>query len=992
MTNERALVFHQMFEEQAEKTPQKVALMWNEAFMTYGELNRQANQLAHFLLEQGVRPNDLVGICFDRSFDMIVSILAVFKAGAAYVPIDPDYPSARIQYILNDTQIGYLLTHECISDRLPVSHAEIIIMDRWKQHIKTKPDVNPVLPHDLAYIIYTSGTTGHPKGVMIGHAGLANMSNEQLRIFRIKPDDRILQLSSICFDASIFEIALALRAGAALCLIPRQNAFVGVSLFHYLKKYRVTCVTIVPSVLQLLSAEDLPDLKTIISAGEACTSELVDQWAKDGRRFFNAYGPTETTVWATIEECRHGAGKPAIGVPINNTFAYILDENMQEAPVGSEGELYLGGIHVARGYWNNPGLTEASFIPNPFRQDGAPRLYKTGDAARWRDGKIEFLGRADHLIKIRGFRVDPIEIQSAISQHPAIKQTHVIGWGHDMQMKKLVAYIVLKETENVTIPELKAFLNESLPSYMIPNYYMFIPAIPITENGKVDHKGLPQVGSMPPELDQPKVDDPIMEELLRIWQDIFQLDHIDITSHFFDELGGDSLSAMDVMIRIEKNLKVELPVRFLFEAPTLETLTEAVRYYCNDQIAVGQEYLATNIDFNEEVQLDPEIINSLKERGSGENIFLTGATGFLGSFLLRELLDCSNATIYCLVRAPSKEEGMHRIKAALQKHRISERDVEKRVKIVQGDLSSSLIGLMPEEFYKLAETMDSIYHCASTVNFVYPYHRLKPTNVHGTREIIRLASNGKVKTLHYISTLAVYGSVGYFNHPEIPEDELEHIDKLYMGYAESKAVAEKLVRAAGDNGLPVYVYRLDDVIGHSDTGVWNTDDFIFRYVKGCIQMGLAPLLNIRINAVPVDYMAKIITHLSMKKSLVGTAFNIFNPNAIDQQEMFDLFENNGYNLKRVPFAEWRDILVEKGRQENDNALYPLIPLFIERYSESRLTMIEMYEEGRRPGFSNVNTMRGLQDSSIQFPKLDGQLFQRYIHYLRNGGFLSNPGS
>jgi thioester reductase-like protein len=451
---------------------------------------------------------------------------------------------------------------------------------------------------------------------------------------------------------------------------------------------------------------------------------------------------------------------------------------------------------------------------------------------------------------------------------------------------------------------------------------------------------------------------------------------------------------MAVMIRIEKQLKIELPVRILFEAPTIETLTEALRCYCNDQIAVAQEYLKAKIDFNEEVLLDSEILDSLKERSQGENIFLTGVTGFLGSFLLRELLDSSDTTIYCLVRTHSKEEGMQRIKTTLQKYRISERDVENRVKIVQGDLSSTLLGLMPVEFYKLAGKIDSIYHCASTVNFVYPYTRLKPTNVEGTREIIRLASSGKVKTLHYISTLAVYGSVGYFNHPEIPEDELEHIDNLYMGYAESKAVAEKLVQTAGENGLPVCIYRLDDVIGHSNTGVWNTDDFFSRYVKGCIQMGLAPQINIRINAVPVDYMVKMIIHLSRQKSLIGTAFNIFNPNVISQQEVFGYFENNGYKLARVPFAEWRDALVEEVRQEKNSthALYPLIPLFTETYSESRLTVVEMYEQGRRPEFSNVNTMRGLQGSNIQFPKLDGQLFQRYIHYFIKSGFLPDPGS
>jgi amino acid adenylation domain-containing protein/thioester reductase-like protein len=994
MTNDPFLSFRQLFEQQVVKDPTAVALISDEEKMTYDELNEKANQLANYLLNQGVNANSLIGIAFERSFEMIISILAIFKAGAAYVPLDPEYPTSRLQYIINETQIGYLLTQERIANSLPASDAQVILVDQCWKHIEAMSIENPISsgrPDDLAYIIFTSGTTGLPKGVMIEQAGLTNMSNEQARIFQIQPDDRIIQLSSICFDASIFEIVMALRAGAKLCLIPKQNMRVGVSLFHFLKKYQVTCVTIVPSVLNLLPVEDLPGLKTIISAGEACTRELVDRWVKGGRRFFNAYGPTETTVWATIEECHYGTGNPAIGTSIENMVAYILDEQLREVPIGSDGELYLGGIQVARGYWNNSKITEERFIPNPYGQDGASRLYKTGDFGRkLADGRIEFIGRAEHLLKINGFRVNPSEIQDAISKHPAIKQTCVTGWVDEAHGKKLVAYIVLKEKGEVTVPELKALLKEFLPSYMIPSQYMFISDVPLTENGKINWGKLPYPNAANGEMNRFEVYDSFTEELREIWLNIFQLDHVDITAHFFDDLGGDSLSAMDLLLRLEKKYSMDLPIRILFEAPTIETMAEAIYSYGNDQIAAAQDYLPAKINYDEEVQLDHEILNHLKERAQAETIFLTGSTGFLGSFLLRELLDTTESTVYCLVRANSKVEGKQRIKATFQKYQIPQYNLEKRVQIILGNLSSPFLGLTPSDFYQLSGKIDSIYHCASKVNFVYPYHRLKRPNVDGTKEIIRLASSGKEKVLHYVSTLAVYGSVGYFNHPAIPEEELEHLDSLHMGYAESKAVADKLVVTAGDHGLPVCVYRLDDVIGHNETGIWNTDDFICRYMKGCIQLGIAPELDIRINAVPVNYMTKIIVYLSRQKGSVGKAFNIFNPHNIHQQDMFDFFSDQGYHLQRVPFPEWREVLLEKVSQQKDNALYPLIPLFKERYSDDQLTVPEMYEEHRRPHFLNTNTVQGLQHSGILIPKLDGDLFQRYFHYFKEIGFLPAP--
>ncbi|NGQ96170.1 amino acid adenylation domain-containing protein [Brevibacillus sp. SYP-B805] len=998
MTNQPEACFHQMFEKRAEQDPDRIALLLNEEALTYGELNRRANQLARHLITRGVSTGTLVGISFERSFDMIVSMLAVFKAGAAYVPLDPEYPRARLAYILEDTNIRYLLTTEAIHAALPANGAAAILLDRERARIAALPDTNPdvaVRPGDLAYVIYTSGSTGKPKGVMLEHAGLANMSNEQVRIFQIQPEDRVIQASSLCFDASIFEIVLALRAGAALCLIPQQNSQVGVGLYRFLKQYRITCATLVPSVLNLLPPEELPELKTIISAGEACTSELVDRWATGGRRFFNAYGPTETTVWATIETCAHGAGKPSIGVPIRHTVAYILDEQLREVPVGEVGELYLGGVHVARGYLNNPALTAERFIPNPFAEEGAKRLYKTGDLARRRpDGKIEFLGRADQLIKVRGFRIDPSEIEDAISKHPAIKQTHVMAREDGASRQKLVAYLVTKERESVTIPEMKAFLKELLPHYMVPSHYVYLPVLPLTPNGKVDRASLPDPADGQQEKGGSSAGDTLEEELQRIWCDIFGKERVERNAHFFDDLFGDSLTGMDLMLRMEKQLKVELPIRVLFEAPTIETLAEAIRRYRHDHVAAAGEYGQANVNLDEEAQLDTDIVRLLEERArpsSGEQLLLTGVTGFLGSHLLRELLDRTDARVYCLVRAGSKEEGLQRIQAALQKYQVSQRGLETRVEAVPGDLSLPLLGLSPTDFAALAVRIDAIYHCAALVNFVYPYSRLKKINVHGTREIIRLAASGKTKTLHHISSLAVYGSVGYFHHPLIPEDELDHIHTLHMGYAESKAVSEKLVAAAGKQGLPICIYRLDDVIGHSQTGLWNTDDFICRFLKGCIQLGLAPDLDIRMNAVPVDVVSRIIVHLSGQQDLRGKACNIFNPASIYQQEMFAYFADKGYKINQIPFAEWQRVLVEKVSQQKENALYPLIPLFTERYSEHQLTLPQMYEEARRPRFSAANTMKGLQGSGIQFPKWDGPLFERYYRYFLESGFLREPG-
>ncbi|OUL30717.1 hypothetical protein BV372_21625 [Nostoc sp. T09] len=477
---------HQLFAEQVEKNPDVVAVVFGEHQLTYRELNTKANQLAHYLQSLGVAPEVLVGICVERSLYTIIGILGIFKAGGAYLPLDPAYPAERLAFMLEDAQVPVLLTQHSLG--IERTHSQslqkttIVYLDNWEAN--TDGEKNPasgVTSDNLAYTIYTSGSTGKPKGVLLTHEGLCNLATAQQQLFNLQPNSRVLQFASLSFDASIWEIVMAWVAGATLVLAQRDDLLPGTTLLKLLRDQRIAIVTLPPSVLAVLPVEELPDLQTIIVAGEACPPELVKRWAP-GRRFFNAYGPTESTVCATVAECTLDDKKLPIGYPIANTQVYILDANLQPVPVGVPGEIYIAGVGLARGYLNRPELTAEKFI---FRKAegreaeeqgglGAPsgdkgergaggefitqhsalttqhlqeRLYKTGDLARYLpDGNIEYLGRIDNQVKIRGFRIELGEIEAVLSQHPDVREAIAMAREDIPGEKRLVAYIVSKQT------------------------------------------------------------------------------------------------------------------------------------------------------------------------------------------------------------------------------------------------------------------------------------------------------------------------------------------------------------------------------------------------------------------------------------------------------------------------------------------------------------------------------------------------------------------
>ncbi|HEY9850992.1 MAG TPA: amino acid adenylation domain-containing protein [Leptolyngbyaceae cyanobacterium] len=454
---------HQLFEEQVERSPDAIALVFEDKQLTYQELNQRANQLARHLRNLGVGAEVLVGICVERSLEMVVGLLGILKAGGAYLPLDPAYPPERLAFMLKDAGVPLLLTQGQLVNSLPKYQGRIVCLDTDWDVIERQSEANPecsVKADNLAYTIYTSGSTGQPKGVLLAHSGLSNLVTAQIQVFNVQPNSRVLQFASLSFDASIWEVVMALMVGATLVLATRDSLLPGAALLELLRDSVITTVTLPPSILAVLPAEELPALQTIIVAGEAVSADLVAKWSS-GRRFFNAYGPTESTVCATIAECTDRSKSPPIGRPIANTQVYILDRHLQPVPIGVPGELYIGGAGLARGYLNRPELTAERFILNPFSNEATDRLYKTGDLARYLpDGNIEFLGRIDHQVKIRGFRIELGEIEAALAQHPDVRESVVMKREDGSGNQRLVAYIV----SNLK-PERTPFQSECLAEF-----------------------------------------------------------------------------------------------------------------------------------------------------------------------------------------------------------------------------------------------------------------------------------------------------------------------------------------------------------------------------------------------------------------------------------------------------------------------------------------------------------------------------------------------
>ncbi|MDQ0791667.1 non-ribosomal peptide synthetase [Streptomyces sp. B1I3] len=573
---------HELVERRVDADPDAVAVVFEDrAALTYGELDGRANALAHRLRALGVGRETRVGLCLERSPELVVAVLAVLKAGGAYVPLDPAYPADRLAFMLADSAAPVVVTQSAVRKRLPQTSAAVVQLDTdpvGDGMPTTRPA--PVSgPEGLAYVIYTSGSTGRPKGVLIEHRSVCNFMANVQQMFGLGPHDRILQFASLSFDVSAFEIFGALTSGARICLARQETLLSVRALSRFMTEQGITVMDMPPAVMKLLPGQEFPALRIAFVGGEAFSGGLVDDWSVPGRRFINGYGPTEGTVTVIAEECGPGAyeGSPPIGRPMGNMRAYVLDRRQQLLPTGIPGELWIGGAGLARGYLGRPELTEERFLADPFVPDENARIYRTGDLVRLLpDGRLDFLGRVDDQVKLRGFRIELGEVEAVLTEHPGIFAAAVLLRQDNPGHPRLVGYAVPAD-EALTAAELRAHLADRLPAHMVPDAFVLLESLPLSPSGKIDRRSLPAPAAADLTAARAIVQPRNRRErtLAELWCELLHVPELGVHDNFF-ELGGNSIAAVQLVWNIDTSFGVEIPLREVFDHPTVAALTPRI--------------------------------------------------------------------------------------------------------------------------------------------------------------------------------------------------------------------------------------------------------------------------------------------------------------------------------------------------------------------------------------------------------------------------------
>ncbi|OBH04864.1 hypothetical protein A5695_08320 [Mycobacterium sp. E1747] len=942
----------ELFAAQVARTPDAVALSVTGATMTYRELDVAANRLAHHLVGLGAAPGECVAISFPRSATAIVAILAVLKSGAAYLPIDPAVPDARVDFVIADAGPVAALTTAELASRFAAHDMPVIDADG--PAVQAMPDsaLPPPAADDIAHIIYTSGTTGVPKGVATTHANVTQLLASLHVGLPSGPNEAWSQWYSYAFDASVEEIWGALLHGSRLVIVPEAVAALPDDLQALLIDEGVTVLHQTPSAVSALSPRVLESVALVVAA-EACSAELVDRWAPD-RVMTNAYGPTETTMCVAVSPpLSAGTGTPPIGAPVPGAAFFVLDPWLGRVPVGTVGELYVAGRGLGAGYLRRPGLTASRFVACPFGMPGQ-RMYRTGDLVRWRaDGQLDYLGRIDEQVKIRGYRIELGEIQAALAAVDAVDQAVVIVREDRRGDKRLVGYVTESLPGRLDVAAARAQLRQSLPPYMIPAALVVIEALPLTVNGKLDTRALPVPAYRDAEYRAPGND---LECLLAdTYAEVLGLDRVGIDDSFFD-LGGDSLSAMRLIATLNKTLNTHLTVRTLFDTPTVAGLSQRVDDHADDPRFVAVHGSAPAKVHARDLTLD-KFVDATTLAGASSlpgpsprvrTVLLTGATGFLGRYLTLqwlERLELADGKLICLVRAASDEDARRRLEQTFDSgdprltayfHELA----GDHLKVIAGDKGEPNLGLLQQDWQRLADSVDLIVDAAAVVNGALPYSELFVPNVVGTAELIRLALTSRLKPFNYVSTANV-------GDPIEPSAFLEDADIRVIspsrtndgtrvnGYGNSKWAAEVLLREAHEHcGLPVAVFRSGMILADTTyAGQLNLSDLVTRMVLSVVATGVAPKSFYRLDpqgnrqrahydGLPVEFVAEAIATLGAQVVDGVETYHVMNSHddGIGLDEYVDWLIEAGYPIERIDdFDEWLQVFEARLRALPDRA-------------------------------------------------------------------------
>lgn len=963
--------------------------------VTYGQLFSKACRTAKLIQAAGIEEGEPVGIGISKSAAYIASMLGTWIAGAAFVPIDPVLPKERAQFIINQAKIRLaLVSHDGAASLASLGVRTLPVDNDWSDDggfAKLAREKIDYVPKRLAYIIYTSGSTGRPKGVMVSHAGIWNFLSQQIEAFQFEPGSRSLFVLSTNFDASVSDIGCALLAGSTLFIEPPGLLAPGPHFMDLLKEREITHMDVPPSLLKTMSCDQAPSsLKTIVIGGEACAPDVVRSWARKCL-VVNVYGPTEATVCTSLGACDAQTWeRPLIGQPLRNVEYIILDEKAQPVPDGTAGELYISGIQLAIGYVDEPQLTAKKFLTL-----NGKRYYRTGDLiVRCSDGEYQFLGRVDRQFKLRGMLVEPEEIEARLAAHVDIARAGVLkrplrqgGPG-----EKLVAFIQAKDGKAIDPGELKRHLSKSLPLWMVPQIFEFVETMPLTVTGKVDLSHLREVPlkAAPGSEFTVSAQTATQKLLVEVWRQIFALEFVGIHDDFF-ELGGDSLNVIEAVLAAHLR-GLTISPDMLVAHSTIYDLSQKI-----DEARASEastEYLAENALSSQFLRQDIQAangkdtsstnrqeVNSRKPR----NIFMTGSTGFLGSRVLLEILEKTNCTIFCHVRAGTAEAGMKRILHAAEQHGSSlSEEQRKRILPVLGDLTSRNLGLSEPAWRELADKVDTVFHSAATVNMVKDYFELKAANVDGTREISRFLKQGCKKHLHYASTLSVFVATDRNSGIAREDDALDGEFQVYGGYAQTKFAAELLLRSVSADTGPITFYRFGLLTGDSKTGASAKDDFLNMFARGLSTLGCVPEseCEMTVDITPVDYAAAAMAHIALQdtKTGISNTYHIANSRGLSLRSLIEVMGRIGFPLAVLPAEEFLARLQNKAQKfsaEESAACLALCRALGSKDSFGQFRTMDLFQ-ATGITFDSTHTAAALQGTSIACPAPSNDLIELYL--------------
>jgi amino acid adenylation domain-containing protein/thioester reductase-like protein len=982
------------FERHARGTPAAMALVDANRELTYRQLDEAANALCERLRATGIGPGMRVAMYLERGANAIIVFLAILKARATYVPIDTSYPAGRVTAILECAAPSLVVTcASCASAVAAFSKADkpvtLLLVDSVQDIPSAAPIASPrppVQPDDAAYTFFTSGSTGQPKGVVVDHRSLANYVRAAFDAYGVRAGDRVLQTASLGFDLSLEEIIITLTAGAALVVRSARPIESVQSFFEECVEQRLTVLSITSALwheLTMRLADGTvalpPALRLVILGADAARPDVLVPWqrATGGRvRLVNTYGLTETTIVATVWE----AGDQTlpgdwrvlpIGRPLRNVSAYVLDSSNELVPVGLAGEICIGGLAVARGYLGDDALTRARFLPDPFLPGGW--MYRSGDRGILRStGELEFLGRADYQIKIRGVRIELGEIESRLREHSGVVEAIVVAQKNKAGEMELDAHVMVS-SHAVTTAQLRAHLERVLPAAAVPARMHVVDRFPLTPAGKIDRRAL-AAATAPAERPQfvaPQT--PLQKLVATTTAEVLGMESVGLQDGFL-ALGGTSLSAVRAASVLGPRLGRRLRAQLFLEFPTLADVCAELER--SDVEPRDPTPLLRQVEKDAILASDIVVTSPAGGPAPLASVLLTGATGYYGTFVLDELLRATQAHVVCLVRAKSPEAARARTVANLVRRgcSVDPAVLASRLSFLCADVAEPAFGLAPETFRSLSERIDAVFHVAAHVSMLLPYDAVRASNALAVEWVLRLATTGRPKTVHHVSTVEVLvdtdrRAVGALSERLAASSPA----RLESGYGQSKWVAEKLIEQARKLGVRAYVHRAGRLTGHSATGAFNDDDFLVHLLDACGRIGAAPVLDVYVDMTPVDAASRALVRLA-KTEPAGETFHLVHPKSPTWGYLVEIAVGLGYPLRFVTHSKWRSLL-------NDVTLGDQRPTFL-HYLAS-LSQDEI-EASLRGGYEAKATHAAL-GPRFDWPPLDARLVATYLRALSDAG-------